>query len=68
MEIVVINSNEVRVMNKIEKTMLNLLEKVSNEIIVREKNGQSFCPAIFHQPTKPDIEKEKNAEKNRISG
>ncbi len=59
MEIVVINSNEVRVMNKIEKTMLNLLEKVSNEIIVREKNGQSFCPAIFHQPTKPDIEKRK---------
>lgn len=43
-------------MNIVDRNILNLLMKASKEVIVREKNGQSFCPAFWHQPQRP-IEK-----------
>lgn len=41
-------------MNEVEKVMLNALEKVSREIVEREKKGYIPCPLIFHQPRRPD--------------
>lgn len=40
-------------MNKVDRKVLSILEKVSRRVVIREKGGQSFCPAFWHQPKKP---------------
>lgn len=52
----IITCNLEGAMNIVDRNILNLLMKASKEVIVREKNGQSFCPAFWHQPQRP-IEK-----------
>lgn len=47
-------------MKKIEKITLNTIAKVTKNVVEHEKKYQSLCPTIFHQPKRP--EKEKNTE------
>lgn len=47
-------------MKKIDKVILNVLEKVSRGIVEQEKNAHSACPVIFHQPRRPEkVKKQK---------
>lgn len=40
-------------MKKLNREMLMLLEKVSRNVVEREKGGQSFCQVFWHQPKRP---------------
>lgn len=41
-------------MKGIKRIMLNMLAKATKNVVEHEKNYQSLCPAIFHQPKRPE--------------